>query len=538
MKSQIIEVGQMYKVLLVDDESIERQGLRKILINHYQALLEIIEAETGREAIEKASIEKPDIVFMDMKMPGMDGIEAIEAIQKISPQSQFVIVSAYDSFQYAQKAINIQVSDYLLKPVKRTQIIGVFDKFIELKSREMLKEREELALKAKLNELIPFIENELIQSIMLHDIYRKEMIQNLDLLKFSGENCFAIIIVLNREDLDEIENPIQKNIIKQNIEDYIKLNLKESFACLVGRLTNREISAVIENSKYENIVDYRANLIEWFRSLREKIKIKFGLRSKIGIGSLYASTEDLYRSFKEAMIAVQYKSIEAKVIHFQDINIGNTYGDLYPIELEKELITKIQMGALEEIRIVYNHLMDWIFNTDTDNNLKKLYLLELRAVLNRTLGELLGDEYLPFSTEKDVFYAEESELLFQIRKMLFIQIEEAVYKINLKREAQLDSVINEAIRYIEVHYSKDITLEEVAQRMNFSPYYFSKMFKKQTGINFIDFLTSVRLENAKILIQESDLSIKEVANRVGYRDPNYFSRVFKKNMGVNPSEYK
>lgn len=528
----------MYRILIVDDEYIERQGLKKILSNYFDGNLEISEAETGKEAIEVAYLKKPDIVFMDMKMPGMDGIEAIEEIQKVSPSSKFAIVSAYDSFYYAQKAINVDVFEYLLKPVKRKSIISTVEKLIEIKSNEINKMKEELELKSKLSEILPFIENELVQSIANNDLHKKNLINNLDLLKFSGVNCFAIIMEFFEEDFNRFENPIEKNILKQEIENYVHQNLKEEFNCIIGNLMSNKILAVIEFEDDAEIFNVRNYSVESLRRLRENIKIRFNIRAKIGIGGTYPLAERLYQSFKEANVAVLYNSVEAKVIHFEDINIDNTYRNTYPIDIERELIEKLQLGLIDETKKTYDELMDWIFLDSIENSLKKLYLLELRAVLNRTLGEKLGQQYEPISLEVSLISNVDTDTLLKLRRNMYSHIEMSLEKLNIKREEQFDYIINDAKKFIEENYVMEITLEEVAQYMNFSPYYFSKLFKKQTGINFIDFLTNIRMEKAKALIDAGELSMKEIANKVGYKDPNYFSRVFKKNVGINPREYK
>ena len=101
------------------------------------------------------------------------------------------------------------------------------------------------------------------------------------------------------------------------------------------------------------------------------------------------------------------------------------------------------------------------------------------------------------------------------------------------------TVIDKAKVYIQAHYQKDISLDDVSREVNISPYYFSKLFKEETGQNFIEYLTQIRMEHAKQLMEkDTELSMKEVCIACGYQDPNYFSRIFKKNMGQTPTEYK
>ena len=110
--------------------------------------------------------------------------------------------------------------------------------------------------------------------------------------------------------------------------------------------------------------------------------------------------------------------------------------------------------------------------------------------------------------------------------------------INSAHEDKTVSAVDKAKEYIDANYSKDLSLDDLSRKFDISPYYFSKLFKNKTGVNFIDYLTNIRIERAKELLADSDVSIKEICSEVGYADPNYFSRIFKKVTGVTPTEYK
>ena len=120
----------MYKILIVDDEIIERKGLTKILEKQFKGLIQIELASNGKQAIDKVKIFLPDIILMDIKMPGINGIETMKEIRKDFPNVNVVIISAFDSFKYAKEAININAYEYLLKPVKRDEIVKCINRLI------------------------------------------------------------------------------------------------------------------------------------------------------------------------------------------------------------------------------------------------------------------------------------------------------------------------------------------------------------------------------------------------------------------------
>ena len=126
----------------------------------------------------------------------------------------------------------------------------------------------------------------------------------------------------------------------------------------------------------------------------------------------------------------------------------------------------------------------------------------------------------------------------ELRKWFLDKMVNACRAIRDQKEERSNSVAKKAMLYIQENYSKDISLDDVSGLVNISPYYFSKLFKQETGKNFIEYLTEIRLKNARELLQDSRLSIKEICAQSGYSDPNYFSRIFKKYEGVTPSEFR
>ena len=126
----------------------------------------------------------------------------------------------------------------------------------------------------------------------------------------------------------------------------------------------------------------------------------------------------------------------------------------------------------------------------------------------------------------------------EIQQWFINKIVSACRDVVSSKEKQGSSSVERAKAYIAERYNKDISLDDVSREMDISPYYFSKLFKEETGENFIEYLTSLRINKAKQLISGTDMSMKEICTEVGYADPNYFSRIFKKNVGVTPTEYK
>ena len=107
----------MMRILIAEDEQRARRGLKNVISSISDEYRIVAEVSDGRQALEMIQIVKPDVVFTDLKMPYMGGIELIKAAQAAGMQAKYVIVSAYEEFEYARQAITLGVKDYLVKPI-------------------------------------------------------------------------------------------------------------------------------------------------------------------------------------------------------------------------------------------------------------------------------------------------------------------------------------------------------------------------------------------------------------------------------------
>ncbi|MEA1976068.1 MAG: helix-turn-helix transcriptional regulator, partial [Bacillota bacterium] len=178
----------------------------------------------------------------------------------------------------------------------------------------------------------------------------------------------------------------------------------------------------------------------------------------------------------------------------------------------------------------------WINQYIKKNMMKLRYLMELEILINRNLFEKLNDGDIL----KPILQIENSDLenIILMKNGIKKKISFYITKSLSSNSSNVEDIINDAKSFISNNYMKDITLDMVANEICISTYYFSKLFKKEEGINFIDYLTKERIDNAKYLIRNTNKSIKQISSEVGYNDSNYFSRVFKKYTGYSPSVYK
>jgi len=526
----------MYKIMLADDEGIVIDSLRFIIEKNFQGDCLIEHATTGRSVIELAEKFKPDIAIMDIQMPGINGIEAMKEIRKTNSSVIFIVMTAYDKFTYAKEAINLGVLEYLTKPVNHTVIVNTLQKAMDLIQEERNKRSNDLMIREKLEIVVPILESDFIYAILSSDDFRTD-VDFRSLLSIKDE--YGMIMVMEFGDAIEegkLTNPVGVSVKAQTFYQLIRGYLKAEFPCIVGPIMVNKIVVVLpcENSQLE--YDNRINLIELVRHLIRELSKQIDLQFKVGIGAV-VPLQQLGESYKQALTATH--NSKGRVVHVDDILVGCEYEDDYPIDIENRLYDMIEKGNMEGTKNDANRFFDWMVEHYPDCEMDiKLKTLEF-ILFAEQKAFLSGGMTYYFRYRKDyletVIQINDFEVL---RKWFLDKIMEACRNIITKKVEQTNGVIIKAKIYIEENYSKDISLDDVSRVVDISPYYFSKLFKEETGENFIEYLTNIRIEKAKKLLLNREISIKNICVDTGYSDPNYFSRIFKKQVGVTPTEYR
>lgn len=468
------------KVVLADDERIERIAMKKFLEGHFRDLEVVGEAVNGKKAVELADKVKPDIMLMDIKMPVLDGLEAVHQIHQRHPGIKFIIVSAYDHFDYAKKAMKEGVKEYILKPVQKQEIIQAMKRIMneiqeERISNEKEKQSRELAKHHFLLRLIQFGEPGDVIAL-------KEQL-------FPSVQCgFFMVLESSRKlNVDQLNKTIQQF---------------SSFETVVHKSNSQMIYLFLSE---QNMT--KSSILKMAR----KIHLSLGEKAFLGIGYPYSRVDELPKSYQEALQAVQ---------RFKRSSIGR-YG--FPPEIHHEhdrLKEEVLEGILNgDFPGAYQSLKSYKEHMSNGHELMDLYY-----AIKQKMSDL-------GTSVKDI-YAEDLSSLDQWRDFLHLCC------LEVKRYIHSKDPIEKARSYIHDHYHKSISLEKVAEYAGLSPQYFTHLFKKATSQTFIDYVTDLRLKKAKELMRENQYSLKEISYMVGYRDPNYFSRVFKKEFQISPRQYQ
>ena len=517
-----------YKVLIVDDEEEIRFGvIKKITWENYGFEI-VADAENGNDALLKCEIYKPDIVFTDIKMPFMTGLELSEKLKNIMPWIKVIIFSGSNDFEFTKKAINMNVFDYILKPIDSDELIEVLKKLkihidLEYENKKNLE-----SLYDYYNESIPILREKFLAQIIEGFQINKNVVEYGESLGIEFSYKYLATAVMHID--DEVRN---KRLLNISLNNTIN-NLMFDYCNFKTFIYLERIVVIVEL--------YRENDI--FRFIRELnnlcIVSEKVLEAKIsaGVGKIVNDITDIKLSYKTARDALHYKSIlgSGTAIYIEDVERNNNLNIDFLESDERELINAIKLKSEIDIKNVINNIFDKIQTKGISFNQYKLFVIELTTVLLKLIKtqNINIDDTLAIYKNIEVFKS-----IDEAREWFLNKAIEISRFIQIKRVAAATLLVEEAKTYVLQNFnSSDLSVDSVCNELHLSSTYFSTIFKKEVGVNFISYLTDIRLKEAKVLLKTTDYKTYIIAEKVGYIEANYFSYVFKKEIGVSPTKYR
>lgn len=532
----------MMKVLIADDE-IKVCQLISHLIDWQAFGLEIAGiVNDGKSAFQFICEKKPDIVITDIRMPNYDGIELVKKSKEMSPDIHFIIISGYSHFEYAQNAIKYGVEDYLLKPLKKKELENTLNKIIEKHAaiENIASERERLQFmvhnaeeKARKNLVADMIMNPggVEQAFRLETVNREYHCHFADgffaVLKIQP---FLTAGVINEEAYALLLSKLQA-MVGEKLEaccEELVMSVNENAVLCIINIKDPTLTEVKRQlNKVKNDV---SNLREIF----EEIHVI------MGFSRVTDNMKELFRCLSEADVSVlnRISEPEKSIIEYSSYrSAGVSASELVDQKYRSELLGAMEVfdaeGILNKIQTLENRLEPYA----CDGKLIYDCYMEVAGIfgfgMKNSNIELdfpdtswFREKYNQYMTTKEAF----SGLRKDIR-LLYEKFEE-------NRKMADYKPIRLAKQYINENYNTALTLEGVSARIGFNPAYFSSLFKKETGKNFMEYIMEVRVQNAKQQLVQTGKAVDEIAMEVGYTDIKYFSRLFKKITGLNPSEYR
>lgn len=534
----------MFKVLIVDDEIYVISLIQKLIEwDKFDMSIEGT-ADNGISALKLVEKLHPDIVIVDVRMPGYDGITFMQKVREINDKVKFIVISGHKRFEYAKSAMQYNVEDYLLKPINKEELEQILSKLRHKLVSEKQHEEVLIQLDERLGVSTKKVHAYLCEDLLEAKEHKKfESLDRLNEMYFTKfrEGLFACVI-LKLDVSDGILDDAFTEELMKRLEGLMKDMIDEIAYEAVSQIRKNEIIRIVNYSQEEN-----KNILKALKTSVAKmnsILAKFEkLSVTIGVGEASEELQHIQNSHKEAEDCIKSRLVlgSGKIITYDMVKRDE--GMLLVVFTDKQReklkeafksfnVDMIKLQILETFsRAGDGQYSDTLIYYETAWFVHRMFYEYLCKIdIYKGSYEQLAKEF----NERLLWVSAQAQIAGALAEHIKGYIEEYTED---EREGE-NPAIRIAKKYIAENYQNNISMVSTAEVVNLSPVYFSVLFKKEVGINFLDYLNQYRIEEAKKRLKNVKYNVSEVAAMAGFPDARYFSKIFKKTIGVTPTEYR
>ncbi|NLK87670.1 MAG: response regulator [Clostridiaceae bacterium] len=523
----------MIDVVIVDDEIWVTKLIENIIDWNSYGFRIVKVYHDGFDALEGIKLLKPDLVFTDIRMPGITGLNIIRELSAENKDTLFAIISGYSDFEYAKAALTYGAVGYLLKPIDKKELEKILIKVKDMISAEGSRQQDILNLKITYDNAIDKLREQYFEKIFEGVVDESISIEkiNSELNLNFHEGTFQVLEIV----YGQVDNEAQ--VVERVLKNLWECGLPSLCIAIVALNINHKI-VIILNYKRELAESAGKCIRDFFGSVLEDRITK---ELVLSIGTEEQSISGLRSSYSSAKL-ICFARLTQGVNRIFDCRDFLQLENSTPPDPEFDVELKQALNSNDKalvVSMISKKIMELtIVNAKNPVTLYNgiMYILKLLS------GNIFGtskkpDEWQDYFEEKRVRI--ESSVGKAAILVLFSEIAEDI--ISLKSNDELNKnkiMIEDAKRYIDSNYMCDIGLEDVSKTVQLNPNYFCELFRKETGYNFKEYISLRRMEAAKELLKNISYKLSDISSLVGYNDAKYFSRTFKKYVGITPSEYR
>lgn len=525
----------MIKVLIADDE--------KLICRLVQALadwetlgMEVVgTAENGLEALELVKTLEPDILITDIRMPACNGLELIRRAKELRPHLEVVIISGYAHFEYAHSAIQYGVGDYLLKPIKKDELMETLRKMKARCEKHSLVEKGMSVDYPGSRKDLHSLRSALVKDMLLPNPphLTKELLRDTYHFQMRGDTYQVFLLKIDCDIRKMSGSPYE--LLQGKATEIFEKGLSD--VCPEYHMYFQDYTGYgILNYETEQKAEVRKNLRTCLNLLDAQKSLYGPVEFSLALGMAVTDCEKLADSLEEAKEAVLERLLEGPGRLLEGIPESSGIEKRNLLDrYVKSAEHAIEVLDVEEASAACQSLKEAVMETHQICG-REIFGLVLSA------GHLFVNHCAAEDAEGICQEFDYRCRLCGRAEELFIQLsvlqEALITKIGELQKSEAGRPVRIAKQYVMQHFHEPITLEEVCEAAGFSASYFSVLFKKETGEGFAKYLTRVRMDEAKRLLRETNLSVAEICEKVGYSDRKHFTHTFHKTAGLNPAEYR
>ncbi len=521
-----------YKVFLVEDEIVTRDGIRENVDWESVGFKICGEASDGEIALPLIEDAKPDVLITDIKMPFMDGLQLSKILREHMPWVKIIILSGHNEFEYAQSALKMGVTEYLLKPVSAADIEEALERLgdtlrKEHKEQERLKQLQQSVAGNLVLQREQFLLRLVMGSVPSADAIEQSQHYGLNIV------AKHYLVMLMSIELCEDNQPF----------DFHQYRLVER---IVSDLAANHADVLMTKKDVEELVllltgDSHEQLIEEARFLAEQAKKNIAAQTQCGlsveIGPPQDRLGDIHHSFAEALVRIKKpaRELQTPEIESNDREIELRNVDQAAIE------DFLRFGTLDNFEDFFSACIQPIEKAVMHSQLIRHYfIVDILLTIAQFVSDLGGDvnKVVPEVHDLENFL-DEVETVEQIKLEMKNVFNNALALRNTRTNHERLILIQQAKEYIDDNYTDPtLQLKKVATMYNLSASHFSSVFHDEIGETFRNYIGKLRINRAKELLRTTNIKSSEIAHLCGYRDPHYFSTVFKKKCALTPQQFR
>lgn len=522
----------MYRLIIADDEKRIRQGLKNI-VDWNSLGFEVTEIfADGQDVIEYLDYMMPDVILTDIKMNNVSGLDVARYVFEHNLPCKVVLISGYQEFDLAVKGIKYGAEDYLLKPTDVEKLEETFGKIRSQLDQTNERMRRNKADKERMEEAIPLLEERFFGDLVMGVMENEDYIRNCMEILYPGmhmeeRKCFLADIYI--EDYERFMDEIWEYSYDQlevNLGNFLRIYQGSYYFHIVyksGKLiellgictddmrAEKEGAAPEKTERFAEAVELLIGELEKYFHFRAQFKVRKAYENVFQIRQSGEGIQDAGEGDDRML----------------EQNVG---------EQKKLLMSYLMAGNIVTAQKMFHNILQELemVSAVKRNNI----IIDIMSTMNAVISEVnvqLSKSLQPYFNYTEVISRTRVEDVKEHMDRIFDRIRLADEK---KEYYDSGSMLDKAKAYIKDNLDKDISQEETANYLYICPSYLSRMFKKQTGESFIQYVTRVKMEKAIELLRDPHYKTYQVSELLGYKTPRYFSRLFRNHTGMNPSEYR
>lgn len=517
----------MYKLLIVDDDEIICQGLARCIDWQQAGIGRCDTAYNGREALAHMAKEPADIVLTDVCMPAMDGIELSYFIRQDYPQTKIVLLSAFNEFCYAQKAVSLGVFEYLTKPFTNEQVLGTIARV----TAQLQAERRRLAL---LERCTPAVAELCLQQLLTEALPPDATARCTEILQLS-KGWYGVAVLLLRpyrsSSPAEREQTMQTAILRARCIEGIQNQLAELPWAHLCPSAYGDIALLIAGPEKEKVRMRTEEALCQIRMLLAAYDCCFfSVETSEPTDALEELPMAFFQARRRAVLAQQRSLEEAfSPAEREEDGFGRWLEERLPLYLNGYRFSEL----LYDLNDFFLEPAEGALALQTHQMRAFRFLIQLFVQIQ---GDSLYAQLTPHGAIQELLRAESPDALLAI---LQGQVVELFHRFEHSRTQEAKPLFEQLREYIDTHYNQtDLTMRQAANALHISVSYLCYLFRHNCALSFSAYLTQARMEAAIHFILTTDKRSYEIAELVGYNSPQYFSLCFKKHTGCTPNEYR